>query len=288
MDRMSFIPGPKAKAEIHEAEGRLFFNRAAALDYNDEFIWNAPGGGIARSPHIRLLFQLVGACLSEGDVVDVWFGLRSPRPADGERTYPSTEDIGHTWAVLTHADGGRRQTVWEVGRDTPFPSEEYAVRAFNAYRQALGEYKQSAVQPLPYPTTSATATTTTSHNNGEHQHHQQQAEAWPTMFRDKPVASRALAPANLYYASARMWYFVDFAPPGQRDEPPVLSRPVRAFDALILSTLVALAYGAPPQVFGVRYTLANIGQMPTGYLRTQYEADEAIREQTDDEILLVM
>ncbi|KAJ6789260.1 hypothetical protein PWT90_06425 [Aphanocladium album] len=281
MDRMNFIPGPKAKAEIHEAEGRIFFNRAAALDYADEFIWNAPGGGLARSPHVRLLYQLVGACLSEGDLVDVWFGLRSPDAGEGESehgTRPSAEDIGHTWAVLTTGAEGRRQTVWEVGRDTPFAGDEYAVRAFNAYRRALGEHLQqttAVVEPLPVPRREGNGV------DGAD-------ESWPRMFRDKAVASRALAPANLYHASARMWYFVDFAPPGRLDEEPVLSRPVRAFDALILSTLVALAYGTPPQVFGVRYKLENIGQMPAGYLRTQYEADEEIREQTDDEILLVM
>ncbi|OAA80891.1 hypothetical protein LEL_00436 [Akanthomyces lecanii RCEF 1005] len=276
MDRMSFIPGPKAKAEIHEAEGRIFFNRAAALDYADEFIWNAPGGGIARSPHIRLLYQLAGACLSEGDLVDVWFGLRGPdntKPMEegGERAYPSGEDIGHTWAVLTHAADGRKQTVWEVGRDTPFPREAYAKRAFDGYRQALAEYKEMPAPPRSLPAA------------------ENEEEAWPTTFRDKPVASRALAPANLYHASARMWYFVDFVPPDQlAEEEPVLSRPLRAFDALILSTLVALAYGAPPQVFGVRYRLENIGQMPAAYLRTQYEANEELREQTDEEILLIM
>lgn len=282
MDRMSFIPGPKAKAEIHEAEGRIFFNRAAALDYADEFIWNAPGGPIARSPHIRLLYQLAGACLSEGDVVDIWFGLRSPDTTPSpeeeggeERVHPSGEDIGHTWAVLTHAAGSRKQTVWEVGRDTPFPREAYAKRAFDGYRQALAEHKEMAAAPPPSAPGDAG-------DRGE------DGQGWPTTFRDKPVASRALAPANLYHASARMWYFVDFAPPGHLAEEPVLSRPVRAFDALILSTLVALAYGAPPQVFGVRYRLENIGQMPAAYLRTQYEADEVLREQTAEEILLIM
>ncbi|TQV96545.1 hypothetical protein V2A60_003066 [Cordyceps javanica] len=288
MDRMSFIPGPKAKAEIHEAEGRVFFNRAAALDYADEFIWNAAGSaGLAHNPHTRLLYALVGACLSEGDLVDVYFGLRGPDAAAGEKTVESEEeeerarrggeDIGHTWAVLTHADG-RTQTVWEVGRDTPYPREVFARRAFNGYRQALAEYKQTAA-PQAVPVVAEEAGNERAGEGGE---------AWPRVFRDKPVASRALAPANLYRASARMWYFVDFAPPGQVDEAAVLSRPVRAFDALILSTLVTLAYGAPAQVFGVRYRLENIGQMPSAYLRTQYEANEDLREQTDEEILLVM
>lgn len=276
MDRMSFIPGPQAKAEIHDAEGRLFFDRAAALDYADEFIWNAPNGGLARSPHMRLLYPLVGACLSEGDRVDVWFGLRKPDTEDGEQVYASGEDIGHTWAVLTHADG-RTQTVWEVGRDTPCPGEAYGKRAFDGYRQALAEYEE--VSTLP-PSNSV--------EEAEKEEEGEGKEEWPTTFREKPVASRALAPANLYHASARMWHFVDFAPPGSLDEAPVLSRPVRAFDALILSTLVALAYGTPPQVFGVRYRLENIGQMPLAYLRTPYEADETRREQTDEEILLVM
>lgn len=322
MDRMSFIPGPKAKAEIHEAEGRIFFNRAAALDYADEFIWNAPGGGLARSPHIRFLYPLVSACLSEGDLVDVWFGLRSPERQEqddggenhggggggsSERVYATGEDIGHTWAVLTHAADGRKQTLWEVGRDTPFPSEDYARRAFNAYRQMLAEYTGTGP---PAPMIQVTQEKEDKSHQPQHQLDQQENgvggggdaadsggaakqgenrnEAWPTRFRDKPVASRALAPANLYHASARMWYFVDFAQPGHMDEEPVLSRPVRAFDALILSTLITLAYGTPPLVFGVRYRLENIGKMPAGYLRTQYEANEVLREQTLEEVLLVM
>lgn len=156
MNRMSFIPGPTAKGEIHEAEGRIFFGRAAALDYADEFIGKALGGGIARSPHIRLLYQLAGACLSEGDLVDIWSGLRSPdtttSPEDEggeERVYPRGEDIGHTWALLTHAAEGRKQTVWEVGRDTPFPREAYARRAFDGYRKALAEHIEMTATPPP-------------------------------------------------------------------------------------------------------------------------------------------
>ncbi|OAA68977.1 hypothetical protein ISF_03352 [Cordyceps fumosorosea ARSEF 2679] len=284
MDRMSFIPGPKAKAEIHEAEGRIFFNRAAALDYADEFIWPGGGGGggdlapgsssSSSSPHAPLLYQLVCACLSEGDLVDVWFGLRGPDAATGEHARPDGEDLGHTWAVLTRAADGQTQTLWEVGRDTPSPGEAYARRAFDGFRQALAEYQGT--------TTAAEAALVAEKVVEED-------KVWPTMFREKPVASRALAPANLYRASARMWYFVDFAPPDRLlEEAPALSRPVRAFDALILSTLVTLAYGAPPLVFGVRYRLENIGRVPAAYLRTRYEADEGLRELTEEEILLVM
>lgn len=289
MDRMGFIPGPQAKTEIHEAEGRIYFNRAAALDYSDEFLVNCPGGGLARSPHLRFLLQVVGACLSEGDLVDVYFGMREV--GAGEREDPGGELIGHTWAVLTHADG-RKETVWEVGRDTPFAGEAYAQRAFNGYRQAMGRATNTWIEPIQFK-----AEEENNKDNGESTAQGEQGgdgeqandeAAWPTRFRDKAVMSRALAPANLYLASARMWYFVDFAPPGQLDEEPVLSRPLRAFDALILSTLVALAYGSPPQVFGVRYKLENIGKVPTGYLRTQFEESATLRDQTDEEIILVM
>src|SRR5699024_5661961 len=90
-----------------------------------------------------------------------------------------------------------------------------------------------------------------------------------------------------YYASGRMWYFVDLSPPGDLNEPPILSRPMRSFDALALSAVMTLALGTPPAVFGVSNTMETLGKMAGGYVRTTYEAEERIQRK-DGEILLVM
>lgn len=255
MDRMRFIPGPEAKSEIHNCSGHITVTRQVALNFADEFLFNDSN---------PLLYQLVCACLSENDKLDIWFGLRDPDVSKGESVYPSQEEIGHSWAILT--TDGKEKCIWEVGRDTPFVGDAYAARAFNAYREALGTSRgQEVPQPLEI---------------GE------QTER-PTEFRDKPVMSRALAPSNLFHAAGRMWYFIDLATTSEASEPAVLSRPLRAYDALILASLVTLANGSTPLVFGVRYILQNIGTMPQGYVRAQAENDAKV-EIVNDQVLLVM
>lgn len=264
MDRMGFIPGPQAKEQIFNAQGHMFFSRQTALDFADEFIMNAPGG--AGNPNLSILYQTMLACISEGEQVDIWFGLKNPDPAAGHEEFPSGELVGHSWALVRTADGKERH-LWEVGRKTPAMGDAWAARAYNAYCEAMGRFLGRDV-PAP---------ATVDRSAGE----------VPKEFNGKPVISRALSPSNLYYASGRMWYFVDLSPPGDLNELPILSRPMRSFDALALSALMTLALGTPPVVFGVSNTMETLGKMPAGYVRTTYEADERIQRK-DGEILLVM
>jgi hypothetical protein len=88
MDRTSFVLGPAAMQEIENANGHIFFDRATALDFADEFLFNRES---AAHP---LLFALVGACLSVGDKVDIKFGLTNPNTPEEE--VPAGELIGHT------------------------------------------------------------------------------------------------------------------------------------------------------------------------------------------------
>ena len=260
MDRMSFIPGAEAREEIHKAEGHIFFQRPAALSYADEFLQAPAFAGASES--LPVIYQTVLACLSDGDQVDVWFGLRD---AEGQDELPSGEPVGHTWATLKTADG-KETPLWEVGRGTPSAGEAHAVRAFNAYRQALAAFKgEQQPSPLSIPM-------------GE------QAAYVPQQWNGKPAISRALAPANLYYGSARMWYFVEL---GGSIEAPVISRPMRAFDALILSALMALAQGRPPMVFAVANTMETLGKLPLGYVTAGYEADKTL-ERPPQKALVVM
>ncbi|GAB1318509.1 VOC domain-containing protein [Madurella fahalii] len=265
MDRMCFIPGPEAKDELFKAQGHIFFDRRTALDFADEFVLKAPGG---QNGNTSILYQTMLTCLSEGDQVDIWFGLRDADPAKGDEVDPSGEQVGHTWAILHTADG-REKHLWEVGRRTPPPSDAQAVRAFNAYRDALAVFRgEQPPQPLPIPTLA--------------RHTQEQRE-----WNGKPVISRALAPSNLYYSSGRTWFFVDLSPPGDVQSPAVLSRPMRAFDALILAALMTLVMGQPPQVFGISSTLEGLGKMPLAFTRAHYEADDRL-EPSADRPLLVM
>lgn len=264
MDRMGFVPGPQAKEQIFNAQGHMFFSRQTALDFADEFIMNAPGG--CGGAHLPLLYQKTLACIREGDQVDIWFGLRDPDPAAGQDEYPSGELVGHTWALFKTTDG-RERHLWEVGRRTPAAGEAHAARAFNAYREAMARFHgQETPAPIPVDV------------NAAHM---------PKEFNGKPIISRALSPSNLYYASGRMWYFVDLAPPGDLGAPVILSRPMRSFDALALSALMTLALGRPPLVFGISNATDTLGKVPTGYVRASYEADETIGS-TEGKPLLVL
>ncbi|KAJ6441433.1 hypothetical protein O9K51_04983 [Purpureocillium lavendulum] len=237
MDRMGFIPGPQAKEQIFNAQGHMFFSRQTALDFADEFIMNAPGG--AGSPHLSILYQTMLACISDGEQVDIWFGLKNPDPAAGHEEFPSGELVGHSWALVRTTDGKERP-LWEVGRKTPIAGDAFAARAYNAYCEAMARFL-GREPPSPVAVDPSAAEV-------------------PREFNGKPVISRALSPSNLYYASGRMWYFVDLSPPGDLSEPAILSRPMRSFDALALSALMTLALGTPPLVFGSIRTMTKIPQ----------------------------
>ena len=264
MDRMDFVPGPQAKEQIFNAQGHMFFSRQTALDFADEFIMNAPSG--SGDAHLPLLYQTMLACINEGDQVDIWFGLRDPDPTAGQEDLPSGELVGHTWALFKTIDGKERH-LWEVSRQTPVAGDAYAARAFNAYREAMARF-HGRETPAPIPVDASLAN-------------------MPKDFNGKPVISRALSPSNLYYASGRMWYFVDLAPPGDIHAPVILSRPMRSFDALALSALLTLALGRPPLVFGISNATDTQGKVPTGYVRASYEADESIAS-TEGKPVLVL
>jgi len=245
MDRMSFVPGPEARQEIENANGHIFFGRAAALDYAEEFIFNGES-----AMHL-LLFALVGACLSVGDKVDIKFGLRNPNASEEED--PTGELIGHTWATVTESNGKER-LLWEVGRRTEPISEEGAVRAYNVYRSALATFK-GVSQPEPVSRPQSTPSN-------------------PPRVSETAI-SRALSPSNLYFASGSMFYFVEISTsaPGRADyfeTPFQISRPMRASEALILSALLTLAVGSPPLVFAVLQGPEGVGEIPESFGRTSY------------------
>lgn len=265
MDRMRFIPGPEAKNEVFGAQGHIFFDRQTALGFADEFVLNSP---CSHNGNTSVLYQTMLSCLSEGDQVDIWFGLRDADPAKGDEIDPSGELVGHTWATLRTADG-KEKHLWEVGRRTPPPSDAQAVRAFNAYRDALAVFRgEQPPQRLPIPTLP--------------RHTEEQRE-----WNGKPVISRALAPSNLYYSSGRTWFFVDLSPPGDVQSPPVLSRPMRAFDALILAAIMTLVMEQPPLVFGISNSLDGLGKMPLTFKRAHYEADSRVEQSVDGPVLVM-
>ncbi|KAK2595632.1 hypothetical protein QQS21_006679 [Conoideocrella luteorostrata] len=262
MDRMAFIPGNEAKDKIFNAAGHIVFQRSTAIAYANEFLSKAPVPIAATAG----TYQAMMACLSDGDQVDIYYGLCDPDASKGHEIFPSGEAVGHTWATLKTADG-RETHLWEVGRATPSVGEAHAARAFNAYRDAMARFKGIA-SPEPVPLEADKAHI-------------------PCEFNGKPVISHALSPANLYYASSRMWYFVDLLPAGDDMTRPLhLSRPMTAFDALILSALVTLANGARPLVFGVANTMDTLDRMPGGYVRATYEADETLKRPAEPLVVL--
>ncbi|KJK79241.1 hypothetical protein H634G_05481 [Metarhizium anisopliae BRIP 53293] len=263
MDRMALTPGAEAKDELFKAAGHISFQRPTAIAYADEFLLRAP------QPTTGITYQAMLACMSEGDQVDVWFGLRDADPSLGHDTLPSGEPVGHTWAILQSADGKQEtSTLWEVGRATPSVGDAHAARAFNAYREALAR-SQGLASPPAVPVDADKARV-------------------PPPQHGKPVMSHALSPANLYYASGRMWYFVDVGPPADDVTAPAhLSRPMRAFDALVLSSLMTLVNGTPPLVFALANTTATLGQMPAKYERVAYEADETLERPRDTPLMVL-
>ncbi|EFY86986.1 hypothetical protein J3459_017602 [Metarhizium acridum] len=260
MDRMAFIPGAEAKDELFKAAGHVFFQRPTAIAYADEFLLKAA------QPMTGITHQAMLSCMSEGDQVDIWFGLRDPEPSLGHDMVPSGQPVGHTWAILKSTDG-KQETLWEVGRATPSMGDAHAARASNAYREAFARF-----QELPLPPAVPV---------------DQDKAHVPPPHNDKPVISHALSPANLYYASGRMWYFVDLGPADDVMAPAHLSRPMRAFDALILSSLMTLVNGTPPLVFALANTTETLGQMPIKYKRVSCEADGTLKRPPDTPLVVL-
>lgn len=242
MDRMSFIPGSAAREEIVDSRGQISITRDVAADYVDEFepsIIAGPGGNI--------LYAVLLSALSVGDKLDIYSGLRDYN--EGEERDPGGELVGFTWAVLTEASG-REKKLWEVGRRTARMDERFATDAFNLYRSSLAHFQNAAM-----PDTVAYTP--------------------PTDLPPEMDISLALSPSNLGYCSGIMFYFVVYSnsAPSRPDffnSPRWLSRPMRAYDALVLSALLTLAVGAPPLVFAVIQDDKKLGAMPEGFERAVY------------------
>ena len=264
MNRMSFIPGAAVREQIENADGRIFFGRDCARDFAQEYIAKAPSG---LQP---ILYQTVLACLSIGDMAEIQFGLREP--TSSEEVDPTGELIGHTWATLTEANGNHK-LLWEVGRRTELVRSECAVKAFNGYRNALAAFNGVSEPPELPVSIPASA-------------------AMPPARAGTTIISRALSPSNLYFASGLMFYFVDLATSTPSDSdyltnPLILSRPMPAFDALILSTLLTLVLGSPPLVFAVVQARSHLGEVPMGFERTSY-AHARDLDQVENEISIVL
>ncbi|PGH29776.1 hypothetical protein GX50_07476 [[Emmonsia] crescens] len=262
MERMSFVPGTSALAAIENANGRIFTDRAGAIDFANEFILTCPSG-----PQ-PLLYQLFLAMLNDGDQLEINFSLRDPTTT--EENDPAGELIGHTWAILKTARGSEK-LLYEVGRKTEPISNTEAAKAFNGYRKLLAAFEYQAQGACAGMMVSAVAVAAASPMD----------IPLPPPRQPTPTAgpirsiSRALSPSNLYFAAGVMFYFVDLsmmAPsrPEFYETPLHLSRPMQAVDALILSALVTLAIGAPPLVFAVLQANASLGTMPEMYGRVAY------------------
>jgi hypothetical protein len=254
MDRMSFIPGKKEREYFHNAEGHIFFGRAAAADLADEFI--------GFDPEYAVLRMQVAHCLADDDEVDIWFGLRD-NPEGGEE-YPGGELPGWTWATITRGRTGEKKTVLDVGRPTEPTPQIYAIGAFNAYRRALAAH-QGVAPPTPIPLPA-------DHADG------QSGARHP---------SRALAPSNLYFGSSVMWYFVDISSimPFEAEEP-TLTRPMNAADALMMTVLLTICIGWAPRVYAVYQSVLPLGQMPTLFRRASF-VDAIDPELQEGEIAII-
>lgn len=247
MDRMGFVPGPDARKEIENAQGRIIFGRQTALDIADEFLF---GGPCCLHP---TLYALVGACVSEDDQVEINFGLRDPIAWD--EVDASGELVGYTWATLTEGQAKRKTVLWEVGRRTAPIHDSLAQRAFNLYRNVLAD-SQNVPAPAMVPLSSQSPTDSSASSNSS----------------APPAISRALSPSNLYDASGSMFYFVELntSAPGTQDypdKPSRISRPMRASDALKLAALLTMATGSPPLVFAVLQSIAGLGKIPETFER---------------------
>ncbi|PGH27076.1 hypothetical protein AJ80_01262 [Polytolypa hystricis UAMH7299] len=268
MDCMSFVPGPSAREAIENANGRILIRRDTMMQYVNEYILNCPSG-----PQ-PMLYQVFLNLVSEeqGPEIEVKFSIRDPTTTEEED--PAGELIGHAYAIHKDVSGGlSEKLLWEVGRRTPSLADADVARAFNAYRRVLAAHQGISppvnvpIPPRPSPVS-------------------------PPLPGTATAISRALSPSNIYFASDAMFYFVDLSgtsPTTQPDNTPLhLSRPMMAFDALILSACVALAIGAPPLVFSVLQSAErnDMGRMPNSYGRAVYaHAPDSIPE--DGRIIIV-
>jgi hypothetical protein len=242
MDRISFIPGAQAREEIFDAQGRIFANRACALDFADEFILPCMASG---TTHV---YQAALAAIGTHEQIEITFGLRDAGPGE---EFPSGELPGMTTAALVDLD------------------DAYAARAFRAFRRKVAEHLGTAVDDAA-------------------------EEPTVRLPEHNTTVSRALAPTSLYYASGMMFYFVDIAPPpgsGSYDGAtvPVLSRPMRAFDALILGALLTLIWDRPPVLFAVAQHQDRLGKLPASFRRVTYvNADDWWPADDKEEVSIVI
>ena len=256
MDRLAFIPGAIQRETIEEANGLIFFDRRTALDFANEFLGQQP-----------LLYQTILACMAEGDRVDIKFGLQDPKGPEEE--VPSGESVGHTWAIFTEASGKER-LLWDVSRESQPIREVDAARAYNAFRAALADH-QGVQSPAAKP--------------------ENHSDSIKTVLPGNQAISRVLSPAHLYEASGVIWFFIDLSmtAPCRADHlstPLRLSRPMNAFDALILTALVTLACDAPPLVFGVFLGDDVRGKMPDQYRTASYLFAPGVIENENDMIII--
>jgi len=244
MDRMSFVPGADARIQIEECGGRIFFGRKAAIDYGDTFIF--PSGQ-------NILFQTSMVALSEGDEIEITFDLWEAED-EGE----DVEDAGSTKATFTDQTTGKTKVLWEVGDKDVGLSDQQIGRAYNAYHRAMAAH-------LGVPPSDA-----------------QGSNALITSGSSSSV-SCALSPSNILLASGGMWYFVELSAvptssPEYSTAHAVLTRPMRAFDALVLTSIITLAFGSPPLVFGIRPGRGMFGKLPQNFERLKlprrYETPE--------------
>lgn len=232
MDRMSYIPGAEARREVEDANGHIFFTKETALDYVDEFLSGGP----------PILYQVALASLSDGDRVDIKFDVLGPDDA-GEG--PGGE--GFSWATVTESSGDEK-LLWKSAPGTESLSPQLAVEAFNFYRNGLADFKneptpERAVLPRGIP---------------------------PQQPLSNTTISCAFSAKNIQHASGIMFYFVmlSTSAPSRADYFDVsarLSRPMRAFDALVLSAMLTLAVGSPPLVFAVLQSTDRLGEMPGSF-----------------------
>ncbi|KAI1331453.1 hypothetical protein F5Y16DRAFT_395335 [Xylariaceae sp. FL0255] len=230
MDRMSFIPGAAAKQELFDAGGTITITGSSKqhVAIADEFILPCMRG------NDTIVYQTALAALGDTDSLVINFGMRDPKPGE---EMPSGEPPGATWVTFKDGTTGDSRTIWESGRLVEKLPDRHATRLFNAYRTALAAH-QDCETPPPIELDS------------------DEAAVSAAVPEDMKAMSRALAPPSLYWASSLMFCFVDVSPPPghpQFDSEPdiVLTQPIRCYDALLVSALVALVWDRPPLVFGV-------------------------------------
>jgi hypothetical protein len=222
---------------MEDCNGLIFFGRQGAVDFADEFIF--PSGQ-------NILYQTVAAALSEGDKVDITFELKENEDED-------LEDEGTTKAIFTDQTTGRKKVLWEVSNTSEGLREVQIERAYNAYRNALSTHL-GVPPPLPL----------------------RGSETMTSEAESRTLISRALSPSNILQVSGASWYFVELSAvptssPEYRSASATLTRPMRAFDALILTSMITLAFGSPPLVFAIRPGMGRFGKMPQSFKRLKFQ-----------------